>query len=87
MHPRIFLLLISLYSDDLPDNILPRLAFTLQHNRRVPAERAVFHHAEERGNGIHQRRFIRMQLMVEHRVPRSTAYSAHSETAAVAGRS
>ena len=42
MHPRIFLLLISLYSDDLPDNILPRLAFTLQHNRRVPAERAVF---------------------------------------------
>ena len=32
MHPRIFLLLISLYSDDLPDNILPRLAFTLQHN-------------------------------------------------------
>ena len=37
MHPRIFLLLISLYSDDLPDNSLPRLAFTLQHNRRVPA--------------------------------------------------
>ena len=67
MHPRIFLLLISLYSDDLPDNILPRLAFTLQQNRRVPAERAVLHHAEERGNGIHQRRFIRMQLMVEHR--------------------
>ena len=51
----------------MPDNILPRLAFTLQHNRRVPAERAVLHHAEERGNGIHQRRFIRMQLMVEHR--------------------
>ena len=65
MHPRIFLLLISLYSDDLPDNILPRLAFTLQHNRRVPAERAVLQHAEERG----------------------TAYSAHSETTAVAGRS